>query len=340
MHPIRHKQKKKGFFRLFFLFLTVIFALSLIFSYLASYISPDKFWIFAFFGFCYPFLLLFNLIILFYWLLLRKIYLFIPLIIIISGWTHLRSLIGYHTYKKMNDKESYIKIISYNVRNFDLYNYKPNWEYNFDKRNKIFDFIKKESADILCFQEFFYDVNNHFSTLDTLLKFQKAIYYTTEYTSNPDSPNKFGIATFSAFPIVHSGVISFGKNTNNTCIFSDVVIKEDTVRIYNVHFESIKLGVEDHKLAEDLSKLNKPDEPNSEIKKKSARLLKRMKNSFIIRAKQVRLLTNSIENCRYPIILCGDFNDTPTSYVYHLISSRLIDSFTECGKGFGQSYVG
>jgi endonuclease/exonuclease/phosphatase family metal-dependent hydrolase len=334
------KKTKQGFWRIIMLLITFIMGAALILSYLASYISPDKIWIIAFFGLGYPFLLLTNLLLMLYWLVLRKFVFIFPLLIILAGWTNIRSLIGFHKNHKITDRKNLIKVMSYNVRNFDLYNYKPGWEYNFEKRDKIFDFIKEESADIICFQEFFYDATNNFSTIDTLLKFQKAIYYNTEYTAVTANTNKFGIATFSAFPIINSGKILFGEKTNNVCIYSDIVIGEDTVRVYNVHFESIKLGAEDYALAKDFSHINKPDGSNVEIKKKSVRLMKRMKSAFINRVPQVRMVRNSIENCKYPVILCGDFNDTPTSYVYHLIASHLTDSFVESGSGLGKSYIG
>ena len=42
----------------------------------------------------------------------------------------------------------------------------------------------------------------------------------------------------------------------------------------------------------------------------------------------------------YPIILCGDFNDTPTSYTYKQLSEGLNDSFSNAGLGIGQTYNG
>ncbi len=334
------KPKKRRFLRGLMVLISIIFSFSLILSYMASYISPDKIWVIAFFGIIYPFLLLINFFLLIYWLFSRRVFFLLHLIIILIGWTHLRGLICIHYFQKHFDKTNSIKVLSYNVRNFDIYNYNKDWTFNFEKRDKIFDFIRNESADIICFQEFSYEVSGKFATLDTLIKLQKAVNYQTEYTSNPVSSNIFGVATFSIYPIINKGKISFGKETNNVCIFSDVIINNDTVRIYNVHFESIKLGREDYNLAEDISHINKPDGTNQELKKKSVRLLRRMKNAFIKRASQARLVALNIENCRYPVILCGDFNDTPTSYVYHLISSRLVDSFRESGSGLGQSYIG
>ena len=38
--------------------------------------------------------------------------------------------------------------------------------------------------------------------------------------------------------------------------------------------------------------------------------------------------------------MCGDFNDTPSSYTYTTISKNLKDAFVETGTGFGRTYVG
>ena len=41
----------------------------------------------------------------------------------------------------------------------------------------------------------------------------------------------------------------------------------------------------------------------------------------------------------YPVIVCGDFNDTPLSYAYKKIKGDLIDSFVTCAIGIGESFV-
>jgi endonuclease/exonuclease/phosphatase family metal-dependent hydrolase len=47
-----------------------------------------------------------------------------------------------------------------------------------------------------------------------------------------------------------------------------------------------------------------------------------------------------IEQSPYPVIICGDFNDTPSSYTYHQLSEGLIDAFKESGNGIGHTYGG
>ena len=68
--------------------------------------------------------------------------------------------------------------------------------------------------------------------------------------------------------------------------------------------------------------------------------MKRLKRAFVKRAKQADLIEASINTSPYPVIVCGDFNDTPCSYAYNTISTTLKDAFVESGNGFGRSYIG
>ncbi|HJA88402.1 MAG TPA: endonuclease/exonuclease/phosphatase family protein, partial [Candidatus Parabacteroides intestinavium] len=36
--------------------------------------------------------------------------------------------------------------------------------------------------------------------------------------------------------------------------------------------------------------------------------------------------------------VCGDFNDTPASYVYHRLKGSLTDGFQECGRGYRYTF--
>lgn len=48
-----------------------------------------------------------------------------------------------------------------------------------------------------------------------------------------------------------------------------------------------------------------------------------------------------IDTSRYPVIVCGDFNDTPVSFAFnHIISNDLKDGFRDCGRGYGHSFNG
>ncbi|MFH2096038.1 MAG: endonuclease/exonuclease/phosphatase family protein, partial [Bacteroidota bacterium] len=185
-----------------------------------------------------------------------------------------------------------------------------------------------------CFQEFYKEKTNRFNTLDTLLEFQKAIYYHEEYTYINRQTYFFGIITFSRWPIINKGVFHF-PGSDNICIFSDMVIHGDTLRIYNCHLESIRFDHKDYAFLDSIEL--KLDEKRIEGARS---IFKRLKYAYIKRAAQADTLAGHIRNCPFPVILCGDFNDTPISYSYHMISRDLEDSFKEAGSGLGVTYAG
>jgi endonuclease/exonuclease/phosphatase family metal-dependent hydrolase len=289
----------------------------------------------AFFGLAYPLILFANIFFILIWIIKRNFYFLISLVSIIIGW---QVLIRFTVTNKKTENvpKNAIKVMSFNARNFDLYNYHPHWKLNFEKRNKIFALLKKESPDIICFQEFVHDAKGNFKTHDTIIQFLKTKYFHTEYTKSSKNVNFFGVATYSIYPIINRGKIKFNTTSGNTCIFSDIVINKDTIRIYNVHFESIRLSPEDYLFAEEIKKNIKE---NEKFTNNSKRIIKRLKTAFQKRAPQSELVTESIMDCPYPVILCGDFNDTPCSYSYKTVTSGLNDAFVESGNGIGNSYV-
>ena len=72
----------------------------------------------------------------------------------------------------------------------------------------------------------------------------------------------------------------------------------------------------------------------------SISILRKLKSAFVKRAKQVDALHEYISKSPYPVILCGDFNDTPTSYTYHTVRGGLRDAFVDSGTGMSGTYAG
>ena len=72
------------------------------------------------------------------------------------------------------------------------------------------------------------------------------------------------------------------------------------------------------------------------VKNLTTRLMIANKN----RAHQAEEIQRHIDGSPYPVILCGDFNDTPLSYTYRQLSRKLTDSFIEKGRGIGNTYIG
>lgn len=301
------------------------FAALLLTSCLAPLISPGWIWVFAFPGLAFPGIVLANVVWLFFWLIFKKRYMLISgVALLLSAW-NISNQIGWKTCYAVDAPESSFSVMSFNVKVFDLYS----WTQNTESKNYILQIIKNPNPDILCLQEFYTD-SEKFNTVKELQ--ERYPYYHFHKTLTLEKTHHWGIATFSKFPIVAKENISFQNTMHNACIATDVLIGDDTVRIFNTHLQSIYFNEKDYAEVKDLME--------QQIEKVSfGKSLKKLKVAFVKRAAQADLLHEKIEASSHKVIVCGDFNDTPNSYAYRQISKGLHDSFLEGGCGFGMTYT-
>lgn len=332
-------RRKKSFFTWIILLLNQLAVLALLLVYAGVRISPADFWPLAFAGLVYPAILTINILFIAYWLIRFRLYFLISLIAILLGWPQVKSFFQWsNTSASLPEEGKNISVVSYNVRVFDLYNYGPRWELNFTQRNNIFRFLQEKDFDIICFQEFVYDKGGSFKTLDTLPDILRARHAHAEYSRSSRDINFFGVATFSAWPIIHKGTLNFPSQMGNMGIYSDIVVDSDTIRVYNVHFESIGLSPEDYGFVESLTNAGQITQTDY-LKQGSLRILNRLKQAYIERTEQVKIVSDHISSSPYPVILTGDFNDTPASWTYREMTRNLSDAF-KSGTGLGQTYIG
>lgn len=311
----------------------VIFILLLLLSYLNPYISTAKFPYLAVFALAYPFLLLFNILFILVWLIRGRLAFLWSTIAIILGVNHLFTHFQFHngTDAVMMNKPS-IRLITYNVHLFGFYDAKLKKE----TRSKILTLLEKTNADVYCLQEFF-ENDKDFPMVDTLKALLKTPYVFTDYFRTTKRNNHYGLAIFSRFPILDSGRIQLRTGHSNYTIYNDILWHNDTVRIINNHLESIRFSQADYVFYEELT--SNPSE-NNDVKQGSLNIIKKLIKAYRTRALQADLVKANIKRSPYPVIVCGDFNDTPLSYVYHNISDGLRDAFVQAGFGLGKTYTG
>ncbi len=313
--------KRLSWFNRFILVLNLLTLAALVLSYLAVHISPEQFWPLSFVGLLYPYWLLANVLFAIYWVLAAKKLFLLPVIAILAGYPYLSSYFQISLFDgPKNKKAPRIKVMSYNVRLFDLYN----WSNNDRTRDDIINMLRQEETDLICFQEFFHSERpEYFPTRQKLLELPLLNHYHDEYTHHVKEAHHFGIATFTRYPIINKGTIRFSNDINNLCIFSDILIAGDTLRVYNAHLSSIRSKELDPYIMED-----------------SKKIMVKVKQAFIKRASQINKVMDHIEKSPHPVILCGDFNDTPVSYSYGRTTKVLEDAFVKSGNGMGRTYIG
>jgi endonuclease/exonuclease/phosphatase family metal-dependent hydrolase len=324
-------RKKLGWFSRFVLFLNWFFIVCLLFANFSPLVNPAKVWPMAFLGLAQPALMLVNLLFLFYWLIRKKRQVVYTLITLLISMVHFSK----HYQITFGDPDpapdSAFKLMTWNVKLFDLYN----WSGNTETRSKMFDLIKSESPAILCVQEFYTEDTGSFNNLDSLRGHLDYSYSSHAYTITLRKTDHWGVATFSRYPIINEGKIVFNNRSNNICLYTDMVVKSDTIRIYNMHLQSINFGYADiHFVETMLSAEDAEDEVEN-----SKSILRRMKRAYTRRAEQANAISAHIAACKYPVIICGDFNDTPVSYSYRVLCKDMTDAFRESGSGFGKTFV-
>jgi endonuclease/exonuclease/phosphatase family metal-dependent hydrolase len=232
--------------------------------------------------------------------------------------------------------EETLHVLSYNVRLFDLYDWATSEKY--ENRDSIFSYLKTEQPDVVCFQEFYHQDNStNFVTRDAIIRFLDIKDYHERYSHKFVGRQNFGVAMLSKYPMISKGDVAFEDeehDDDNYCIYADIVKGNDTFRIYNVHLQSIKFKRDDYAIFNQ-------NAIQSDIEKSQVRMMiDKLRIAFPKRASQAQRVMEHVETSPYPVIVCGDFNDTPLSYTYNQFNKSLTDAFRNCSSGIGPTYIG
>ncbi|MDR0729623.1 MAG: endonuclease/exonuclease/phosphatase family protein [Prevotellaceae bacterium] len=299
---------------------SVVIATGLLCAYMARWISPAATWFFAFFGLFFLPLLVLNIGMTGCWLMAKRkigwlhLLVVLPALFFLPAYVQLRSVAD--TVAPLQDGE--LKILSYNVHLFRL-NTKTKTE---ETLPAVARFVKEEAPAIVCLQEVaLYDTNR--------VKQAFSDYPYVHFQSRKIFGNAlFSTVTLSRYPMVYKDAIIF-PNSGNVCIFTDIAIGGQTVRVYNNHLESTRLD-----LALSFARLQQEEKRNEEIKQVSTRL----RDAFIKRAEQVDTVAAHIARSPYPALVCGDFNDLPMSYTYRRMKDNRHDTFIDAGSGIPSTF--
>ncbi|MCB9188276.1 MAG: endonuclease/exonuclease/phosphatase family protein [Flavobacteriales bacterium] len=328
-------QKLNAFNKLMLL-LNMVFVLALLISYSAPFISPKTSVFFAYMGLAYPIFAGVNLIFCIYWVLWRKHVFLYSAAAIMLGLLSFSRTFQFTIFQPSSDQDQSLRVMSFNVRLFDLYN----WTGNLKSKDQIQEFIKNEDVDVVCFQEYYRGVGVHFSVRE-FLENEVGYGYCFEHITtsarekNGIDNNLFGSAIFSKYPFIDSGYVVFENDENNHISWIDIVKANDTVRIINAHIGSMRLQNADYQL------IGGNDNKIWSYQKQAEQdIFTRMTRGFYRRTEQLEVLKVFIDQTPHRMVLCVDLNDTPNSFAYNQVVKDLNDAFMISGSGIGSTYVG
>lgn len=316
------------------LILNILGVLAMLIAYLAPVVNPSKMVLPALFGLAYPYLLMMHLAFVCYWLIRLKKEVLLSLIVILLGWNHLNNLLPLNLRTSgipVNASEDqFLKALSYNVRGFDIYQ----WSREPEAKNEIFKFLETQKPQLVCFQEYYTSSLSGQTHADIAGQLTYLPYSAVYYAADHANMNGFGIATFSKYPILKKSRIPFNSSLN-AAMYTDILFNSDTLRVFNIHLQSISLQ-DDNYAFMDTARLTYSTEQMNEIRAIGSRL----KTAFSMRSVQAQVISRYIRDSPHPVVVMGDFNDTPQSYAYRKIKKGLSDAFRKSGRGFGNTYAG
>ena len=293
--------------------LTFLFSLAL---FASVYISPEVFQYAGLLPFLIPLALISNFF-LFVLLALawRKLAL-IPLLTLLIGYKFF--LITFQFNARQED-ESGLQVLTYNAH---LFNYKGKTSEGFE--TNVFTWLKEHPAQVKVFQEFYQDQSSASRNALKILSENGKKDYFYHVVDGNERKRSFGMAIFSDYPIVNEGVV-FDTRYSNGAIFADILVNKDTIRIYNVHLQSMAIP------AESLDEYEK-------VKQVYRQTLGKLHRGSLARAQQLDILFEHLGESPHRVILMGDLNEIPYSFAYFRLSQKLKNAFEMAGRGFGFTY--
>lgn len=273
-------------------------------------------------GLFFPVFMLANLLFLLFWLVVCRKFSLLSLLAFVVCWNAVRTYVPLNIGGKAAP-ENAIKILSYNTRGFG-----EKAAHTAEKPNPVLDYLRQCDADIICLQEYIWGGKLKRKDIDYALRNYRYKHY------QPLADGLNGLGCYSRYPILSATPIKFGK-TRNGAVAYRIRVGEDTLLVVNNHLESNKILMSDVETYQDMI-----DAPESrKVLAGGWKLLGKLAEATSIRAEQVGKVLEHLDKFQGKgVVVCGDFNDSPISYAYRMLSENLKDAFVESGCGIGVSY--
>lgn len=341
-----------------FTFLTLAW---LLLAIACEQVPAGAFWPVVFGALTTPVALLLTALLALYWLRRNWRVAVLPIVALGLTWPHVQRGLALHPSQLAADYNEAIRtnqgahptflmgagtagtvsLLSANVRIFNVYAQLRDPDYASSKG--FIRWLATSPADVLCLQEFYNEPRRSkasggiFQSEDQLGKGSgRHAFVSTSLTNSAGA--EFGMAIFSRFRIVRQGVIPFGQLSQNHAMWADLArpagpgrARPDTIRVFNLHLQSMAMAESDIATA---------TESRAGLRQKAPNLLRRFRNGAVARGVQVDTLVARVARSPYPVLLAGDTNDLPYSYVYDQLADHLQNAWATVGLGIGATYNG
>jgi endonuclease/exonuclease/phosphatase family metal-dependent hydrolase len=324
---------------------SLVVAAGVALSWSARWINPAGYGFMSAAGLLMPVLFAANFLCLLYWVIRWRIGAVVPLaVLVLVVWNVTLFWRPALAQQHGAPSRSLVTVASYNVRGMmrpvDGYGVTGGSGSGRDRvrssMREVVTVVDSLKADILCIQEFQSTPDHSTGRFEEALPayHYKRVRYVIEGGQGVEGNYGWGNAIYSKYPISDSGHIDF-EGTNNSILWADVAVRRDTVRVFCAHLQTTAIKASDEQYIVEGGFV-----ADSTRTSRVKNMLRRLEENYIIRAAQAETLASEVAASPHPVIVCGDFNDTPASWAYRNIARGLKDSFREAGRGYGYTYRG
>lgn len=314
--------------RILFIAHTAI-ALGLLYTGYAGYLNPQTFGIVALGGYALPPFLLLTAASLAVAAFTYKRHLLIPFVALLAAYWPVTLYCPYHSAQEA--PEEALTVLSYNTHHWGMGDSESRSESDGDRGMTVAEYLAASNADIICLQESPL-TGKAKGNIDTIVG---ARY---QYKDTVTCANKMQLTIFSHFPIKRKEAIAYESVGNGSAAFwLDVRGRE--VIVINNHLQSTGLSIEERNKFSEMVHGR-----NDTIKSISKTIIGKLLDATRIRVPQAKTVAAFVRahangGDRRPIIVCGDFNDIPHSYVHNTMAKGLTDCYRETATGPGYSFA-
>lgn len=303
--------------------LNLILALGLVLTTMAGSMAPSQMLLPSLLAYGYLPLLAANLLMIVIWLLMRRWTWLISAVVIVLRWATLGFFFQIHApvQSVVSEEHPYaVSLMTYNVHQFQGPQNKP--ELSDSIGLEFVALVRKQGPDVLCLQE--YAAPKTLALTDSLVLMGYNHYYGA-HTSRSGLP--YGTVVFSRLPI------TYVTRIDNEKILVELLKDQQRMRVCCIHMDSYRFDEADR---EEIERMRR-----GEVQETSRRTLGKVKETILSHETEwVQHLKAVVTASSVPLLLAGDMNDIPGSWLYRQIDKEMHDTFRDRGIGMSHTYNG
>lgn len=308
-------------FRIILLVINILLAICLLLTTLAPNVAPSRSIIPSLLAFGYLPLLIANATMVVLWLMMGKWHFIWSAAAIAVRWSFVGLFLQVGGTAKAADHDEHpqaVTVMSYNVHEFKG---QENRKTLADTNAAAFlELVRENNPDILCLME--YSSGKKVRVTDSLT----ALGYNHYHSAHGKSTSLSGTVVFSRLPI------TYVKRIDHNMLLVELINDNQQFRLCCVHLDSYALDDTDREEIEQIL--------HGEMKPES-RTLDKVKETILKHETEwEEKLEPIVSESTVPILMAGDFNDIPSSWLYGQVSKHLDDTYRDKGMGICHTYNG